>query len=81
MLFIGFHALESVLIGMWHGHTISDSLPHFFGWNPKGLLAVAVTAFILLLPFFGFREIVRVMGHREMRALLFERRAVDPRLT
>jgi hypothetical protein len=42
---------------------------------------VAVTAFILLLPFFGFREIVRVIGHREMRALLLERRAVDPRLT
>jgi hypothetical protein len=81
LLFIGFHSLESVLIGMWHGHTISDSLPHFFGWNPKGLLAVAVTAFILLLPFFGFREIVRVIGHREMRALLFERRAIDPRLT
>jgi len=75
VLFIGFHVVESALIGVWHGNTIRDSLPPFFGWNPKGLLAVAVTAFILLLPFFGFREIVRVIGRSEMRALLFERAA------
>ena len=81
LLFIGFHVLETVLIGVWHGNTIRESLPPFFGWNPKGLLGVAVTAFILLLPFFGFREIVRVIGHKEMRALLFTRKAIDPRLT
>lgn len=81
LLFIGFHVLESVLIGVWHGQTVRESLPPFFGWNPKGLLGVAVTAFILLLPFFGFREIVRVFGHKEMRALLFERRDTGPRTT
>jgi hypothetical protein len=28
----------------------------------------------LLLPFFGFREIARVMGRTEMRTLLFGRK-------
>lgn len=81
VLFIGFHVLESVLIGLWHGDMIRESFPPFFGWNPKGLLAVAVTAFILLLPFFGFREIARVIGHKKLRDLLFTRKATDPRLT
>jgi hypothetical protein len=48
-----------------------------FGWNPKGLLAVGVICFVLLLPFFGFREIAQVIGHRKMRNLLFEQRRND----
>lgn len=77
IVLISFHIVESVVIGVWHGHTIADSLPPMFGWNPKGLLAVGAMCFILLLPFFGFREITRVMGRREMRILLFERRNSD----
>lgn len=78
---ISFHTVESVVVGVWHRYTIADSIPPLFGWNPKGLLAVGVMCFILLLPFFGFREIARVIGRREMRALLFERRDSDSPLT
>jgi len=74
---ISFHIIESVVVGMWHGNTIADSLPPMFGWNPKGLLAVGVICFVLLLPFFGFREIAQVIGHRKMRNLLFEQRRND----
>ena len=77
VVLISFHIVESVVVGVWHGHTITDSIPPMFGWNPKGLLAVGVMCFILLVPFFGFREITRVIGRREMRALLFERRGSD----
>jgi len=81
VVLISFHIVESVVAGVWHGHTIADSIPPMFGWNPKGLLAVGVMCFILLLPFFGFREITRVIGRRAMRALLFERRDSDSPLT
>jgi hypothetical protein len=81
ILLMSFHVVETVAVGMWHGHTISESLPPFLGWNPRGVLAISILSFILLLPFFGFREIVRVVGRREMRALLFEPRSSDPRLT
>lgn len=74
VLLISFHIIESVVVGIWHGDTIRNSIPPMLGWNPKGLLAVGVICFVLLLPFFGFREIARVMGHKEMRALLFGRR-------
>jgi hypothetical protein len=79
-LLIVFHIIETVAVGLWHGHTIAESLPPFLGWNPRGLLAVGVMCFVLLLPFFGFREIARVVGRRELRALLLESRAHDPRL-
>ena len=68
---ISFHLVESVAVGMWHGNTVAESVPPLFGWNPKGLLAVGFTCFVLLLPFFGFREIARVLGRDKMRAMLF----------
>jgi hypothetical protein len=81
VVLIGFHVIESVGVGLWHGRTIVESLPPFLGWNPRGLLAVSVMCFVLLLPFFGFREIVRVIGRAKMRSLLFQSRKHDPALT
>jgi hypothetical protein len=74
VVLVSFHIIESVVVGVWHGNTVADSIPPLLGWNPKGLLAVGVMCFVLLLPFFGFREIARVMGHREMKRLLFEKK-------
>ena len=75
LVLISFHLMESVAVGVWHGHTVAESIPPLFGWDPKGLLGVGFTCFVLLLPFFAFREIARAIGHDRMRALLFERRA------
>jgi len=80
VVLIVFHIVESMAVGLWHGHTIAESLPPFLGWNPRGLLAVGVMCFVLLLPFFGFREIARVVGRRQLRALIFEPRDHDPTL-
>jgi hypothetical protein len=74
VVLLSFHIIESVLVGVWHGHTIVESIPPFLGWNHKGLLAVGVMCFVLLLPFFGFREIARVMGAKKMGILLFGRK-------
>jgi hypothetical protein len=77
LLLISFHIVESVVVGVLRGNTVLNSIPPVIGWNPKGLLAVGIICFILLLPFFGFREITRVTGRREMRILLFKRRNTD----
>ena len=77
LLLISFHIVESVAVGVWRGNTIANSLPPVLGWNPRGLLAIGVMCFVLLLPFFGFREVARVMGRREMWILFFERREND----
>lgn len=81
VVLICFHVVESVGMGLWDGHTIAESVPPFLGWNPRGILAVSVMCFVLLLPFFGFREITRVIGRNEMRALLLQPREREPRLT
>ena len=80
VVLIVFHIIESVAVGLWHGQTFVESLPPMVGWNPRGLLAVGAMCFVLLLPFFGFREIARVIGRVEMRALLFQPRDRDPHL-
>ena len=67
-------------MGVVHGHTVAESLPPFFGWNPKGTLAVSIICYILLLPFFAFREFARVIGRTEMWSLLFKPRQEDPKL-
>ncbi len=71
VVLITFHIIESAAVGVWHGHSIAESIPPLFGWSPKGLLAVGFASFVLLLPFFGFREIARMMGRDQMRLLLF----------
>lgn len=81
VLLMSFHIVESLVVGVWHGHTLAESFPPMLGWSPKGLLVMSGFSFVLLLPFFGFREIARVIGRREMRALLLEPRDHDPRLT
>ena len=80
LVLMSFHVIESTAVGLWHGETLANSLPPFLGWSPKGLLAVGVMCFVLLLPFFGFRELARVMGRQRMWALLFERRDDNPTL-
>src|SRR5271170_6074893 len=80
VLLICFHIAESVLVGVWHGSTIVDSIPPIVGGSIKGLLSVAVMCFVVLLPFFGFREIGEVIGRRELWTLIFTRRWSDPRL-
>lgn len=74
VVLISFHMVESVAVGMVRGNSFADSLPPLLGWNPKGLLGVGFTCFVLLLPFFAFREIARVIGHDKMRELLFGKR-------
>ena len=81
VVLICFHIVESVLVGVWHGNTIANSFPPILGGSLKGILSVGVMCFVVLLPFFAFREIGRVVGRRELSALIFTRRGSDPRLT
>jgi hypothetical protein len=81
VLLMCFHIAESVLVGVWHGNTIAQSMPPVLGRSVRGVVSVGVVCFVVLLPFFGFREIARVVGHKEMWALIFSRRGHDPRLT
>lgn len=81
LVVIGFHFVETALAGLWHGNSITNSLTTAGLWTMPGILSLVIMSFIVLLPFFGFREIGRVIGRKELWNLIFKYRATDPRLT
>ena len=71
VLFISFHVLEHVVIGLVHGETLAGSVPAIGGGGFAGLLCAAVICFVSLIPFFAFRNLGRVLGTDRLNALLF----------
>jgi hypothetical protein len=65
--------LEEVLVGVFRGRTISQSIPAIGGESLQGLLSHGAIVFVAMIPFFAFREIGRVIGQRELWSLLLNR--------
>ncbi|MBE7198861.1 MAG: hypothetical protein INR70_13810 [Parafilimonas terrae] len=63
------YGLEEVLVGAWHGRAPSAVLPKMAG-GPRGVLTFAWVMFVVLLPYFAFQEIDRVLGAGRLRDLL-----------
>ncbi len=72
-----FYILEEVLVGMWHGKTIAQSIPKLGGGGLEGILIVGIMMFVTLIPFFAFKEISRALGEGQLSSLLFKS-AVEP---
>jgi hypothetical protein len=71
IVFIIFHILESLAAGLLHGSTLAAGVPAFGGGGLAGLVTVATIMFVVLIPYFAFRDIGRVLGQGELRRLLF----------
>lgn len=71
VLFIAFHVVEEVAIGVIHGRSVQSSVPAIGGGGLAGLLCVAVIMFVALIPFFAFRNFSRALGAGRLNALLF----------
>ena len=52
-----FHIIEEMLIGLWHGKTLSQSIPNIGGGTLQGILMVGIIMFVVLMPFFAFWEL------------------------
>ena len=63
-----------LVVGWFHGETISASVPVIGGGGIAGLVCVAVIMFVSLIPFFAFRVLDRELGRDRLRELLFSRR-------
>lgn len=77
ILLICFHIVERVLVGVVDGKTISESFPEIGGGSLRGIVSAATIVCVALIPFFGFRELGRVIGERELGALIFSRGMKD----
>jgi hypothetical protein len=73
-ILVCFDLVEEVVVGTLRGKTVSQSIDAIGGGTLEGILSIGVIMFVVLIPFFAFREMTKVVGSREMRELLFVRR-------
>jgi hypothetical protein len=76
-LFCGvFTVLEHAIKGLWTGTGFMGGIAEFFGKGHE-LLANCLIVFVAFIPFFGVKELGRVLGEEKIRALFFRRRDLD----
>ena len=73
-ILVSFYLIEEVLVGMWHGKTVVESLPAIGGGGVEGILVVGIIMFVVLMPFFALEEIARNLGDGKLYELFFVRR-------
>jgi len=71
VLFIVFHVVEKVVIGLVEGGTLAKSVPAIGGGGMGGLMCVAAILFVALIPYFGFSIVSRAMGPGQLNTMLF----------
>jgi hypothetical protein len=74
LLFIVFHILESVIVGVASGKALGASVPTLAGGHLLGIVSLGVIMSVCLVPFFAFREVSHELGEGSLLRLLFERR-------
>jgi hypothetical protein len=75
-LFVGvFTVIEHLIKGLWKGEGLMGGFAEFLGKGPDELLANSLVVFVAFIPFFGVRELGRVLGEDKIRALFFRRKA------
>jgi hypothetical protein len=72
LTFICFNLVEEVVIGLWKGKTIAESLPRIGGGSPAGTVIAGLIMTIALIPFFAFHELSRVLGKGALEALFLK---------
>jgi hypothetical protein len=67
--------LEGIIVGHLHGQSVTKSISDVGGGSLVGIFSTSVIMFVVLIPFFGFRELCDVIGEPELHDLLFNNRA------
>jgi hypothetical protein len=70
-----FAVLENVAKCLWKGTGLTGELVQFLGNNPNEFIANSLVVFVAFLPFFGVKELGRVLGQDKIQALFFRSRA------
>lgn len=77
VVFILFHIVERMAVGLLSGATARASIPKIGGGSWDGIAAVWAAITVSLLPFFALREISRVLGKDVLWNLMFRHSAKD----
>ena len=71
VVFIGFDIAEKLLIGVYHGKTVAESIETPGGAGILGGIIVAIIIAVALVPFFAFVELSRLMDPGELARIFF----------
>ncbi len=66
-------AVEDVIVGFVHGESARDALRGIGGGTQPEALATALLMFLILIPYFAYREIAARLGEEALSKLLFTR--------
>jgi hypothetical protein len=69
-----FTIAENVIVGFWKGEGLPVSFVDFFGKGHYEVLANSIIVFVSFFPFFGVKELGRVLGQDKIQALFFKKR-------
>jgi hypothetical protein len=70
LILVACHVLEELLVALWHGESVS-TIPDL---KLVEIISMVLIAFVVLMPFFAFTELRRVVGKTELKSLLLERK-------
>jgi riboflavin transporter FmnP len=68
-LLMGFHLVERMIVGIASGKSVSESFAGIGGGTLRSTLSMSVLAFVMLIPFFAFREVGRMIGEQKLVSL------------
>jgi hypothetical protein len=75
LLVLCFEIVEEVIVGMIHGKSLADSIPQMAGGGLEGKAIFGIMAFVVLIPFFLFAEVQRVIGKEQLHAIILRERS------
>jgi len=67
----GFHVAERMIVGMMRGKSFAESFSVIGGGRLESILSIGALMFVMLIPFFAFRELGRMIGEEKLRALIY----------
>ena len=70
-----FTLIEHTVIGLWKGKGLMWGIEEYFAKGPYEFLAGCLIFLVVLIPFFGVKELGRVLGVDKVQDLFFRRRA------
>lgn len=77
ILLAGFKILEVGIVGLFHHRPFAESITEIGGGTLKGIICVTLIMFVVLVPFFAYGEVRRVLGQDRLRQLFFQQRTVE----
>ncbi len=70
-----FKFFEHAISALWHGRTLADGYTSFLAIEKFEWLSGGLVVFLAFIPFFGVKELGRVLGKGKIQALFFRKRA------